>query len=347
MTIPTARKRLTTLLAGVAAAALLLTGCASTSPDPGAAPNAPTAGDDAFPVTIDTAYGEITVKEKPKRIVALSAWSDLELLNLLGEEPIAWGQYQTDEAQMLEEQPWMDGLYSGEPDITLSTAEFKPAVEAIAALEPDLILTQIYQTDEQTYEQLSAIAPTYVGIETDALTGWQDRTVSLAQLTGHDPAIVDQIEADLDAEFAAARERLPGLQGKNFYSTGTVEGGFAASAYGAEPMIALGLVPAEGQPATLAEAPSAKQFSWETIDEIDADVVSMLTLRADPSGETEEKVKADPRVIASPAMQNGTWRFSTISQSNAVNPGSPVTLRWWLNQIVPELEASALNQSGQ
>jgi len=355
MTLPTARTRTTVLLAGVLGAALTLTlaGCAgSTSSAAGTSVSAaaessasPTSEAATFPVTIGTAYGEITVNQKPERIVALSG-RHVELLNLLDEKPIAFTDYGANNEELLTSYPWMAGTYDSEPDPTLFTADYQPSPEAIAALKPDLILTTIWQTDERLYQQLSQIAPTYVGIETESNTTWQDDLTALAALTGHDDAVVAQTQAELDAKLAAAAERLPGLKDKTFYVAGLGEGEQLFLYYAAAPeLIAMGLEPGEGQPVDGTENYEAASYSQENVDKLNADVLLVATEHRDPSGEFQAALKADPRVAELPASKNGTLIFFTGPEWNAVNGGSAVSVMWWLDRVVPVLEASGLNQS--
>jgi iron complex transport system substrate-binding protein len=345
MTRPTVRTRTTSLLVTLVGAALALTGCAAqTTAADDVAPSSDTAG---FPVTIDTAYGEVTVAEAPERIVALSG-RHLELLTALDETPVAFADYTSDDEQFVASYPWLEGTYEGEPDPNLFTAEYQPSPEAIAALEPDLILTNIWQTDEKVYEQLSQIAPTYVGIETDTNTAWQDDLTALAALTGHDEQVVDDAEAELDSALSAATEKLAGLQGKSFYVAALGDGEqLWLTEYAAAPLLGLGLEPGDGQPVEGSEAADAPTFSQENIDQLTADVVLIAAENRDPSGEFRAALEADPRLAELPASKNGTLIFLDPGQWNAVNGGTATSLIWWLDQIEPVLDESELNRGAQ
>jgi iron complex transport system substrate-binding protein len=357
----TVRQRTARSLAAVVGAALLVSACGADDDDAGAATTAPatvatsptpdpstaTTSGEVFPVTIRTAYGEITLDERPERIVAL-AGRHVELLGLLDEEPLAFTDYGATNDELLTSYPWMAGTLAGDADPSLFTADYAPAAEAIAALEPDLILTTIWQADEPMYEQLSQIAPTYVGIETDTNTSWQDDLAALAALTGHDTTIVDEQEAALDAALSSAAERLPGLQDATFYVAALGEGEqLWLTEYASAPLLALGLQPGDGQPLTGEEGADAPRFSQENIDQLTADVVFIAAENRDPSGEFRAALEADPRLAELPASANGTLIFLSPGQWNAVNGGSAASVQWWLEQIVPVLESSALNQRGQ
>lgn len=346
MPLAPARTRATASIVGTIAAALTLTGCAAATPDADETTAASTGGG-TFPVTIDTAYGEVTVEEDPGRIVVLTS-TYLELLPYLDEKPVASPE---DDESIESYSPWLIGVDRGEDDAGLRDADWAPSPEAIAAWEPDLILTDIWNVDEQLYEQLSEIAPTYVGIETETQTSWQVHLAALAALTGHDTAVVDEVETELAADFAAAAEKLPGLQGKSyivpvFYT----DNQFWPTEYGNDPLIALGLVPSEKQPHGEVTSADVDTISQENIDQFTEDVVFIASsgaVAAEVIDETFASLQADPRVAELPASQNGTWIYLRGSEWTAINGGTPSSYRWWLERVLPQLEASALNQSAQ
>lgn len=352
MTMSTVRKHLTTLLTGAVAIALLLTGCASnSSPGVEASTKPQTSGKGVFPVTINTAYGEITVSKKPERIFVFNT-SNLEALSYVGEKPIAWSSGASTKDELSKWNHWWKDLATSIPDPDprfYDMGQYSLVAEAIAAIKPDLILADIWNVNEQVYKQLSQIAPTYVGIETKAQTSWQDNFAAIASLTGHDPKVVDKLETEVNAEFAAAAKRLSGLQGKTFLVAATDDKGvFWPTGYANQPILALGLKPAHNQPKTSGTADSQK-FSQENIEQADADVVFFVTEHRDPSGETQRKLEADPRLKNLPAAKNGTLVFlSPVSLWSAINGGTPASYRWWLKQEpITQLEKSALNQSGR
>lgn len=333
------------------ASVLALAGCAAEAPGAEAPASSrsssPAAESEAFPVTIDTAYGEVTVPEKPERIVVIDS-TYLELLPYLDEVPIASS---VDDETIENYQPWLRDAERGEVDTGLLDSNWSPSPEAIAALDPDLILTTIWAVDEQLYTQLSQIAPTYVGIETDTQTSWQDHLTALAQLTGHDTGIVAEVDAELDADFAAAAAKLPGLQGKSYiipvYYT---DNQFWPTEYGNDPLIALGLVPSERQPHGDVTSADVDTISQENIEQLTEDVVIIASsgaVAAEVIEQTFASLQSDPRVAQLPASENGTLLYLDGPQWVAINGGSPLSYRWWLDQVLPQLEASALNQSGQ
>ncbi len=351
MALTRTRRRTVTLLAVMISAVLALTACARDSAGTEDAATSPSSSAGAFPATIDTAYGKVTVDEKPQKIMVLTT-AYLDLLNILGERPSAWNSSFDDEKSFLEWYPWLKGTYDVPSDPALVTAEYTPAAEAIAAKAPDLILTDIWNVDEPLYAQLSKIAPTYVGIETKTQTSWQDNLTALAKLTGHDPAIVQKVESELDTTIAAQAELLPGLKGKTFQVpvfSGTPPQLWLTE-FANDLLGALGLVPGNEQPANGKTNADVPPISLENIDRINADVVIVAaagSLGPEASAEALNKLKADPRLPTLPASKNGTLLLTSSNEWSAVNGGTPASYRWWLGRIVPQLEKSTLNQAGR
>src|SRR5690606_14896223 len=68
--------------------AAVLTGCGTTAPSADPSAGSSQGGDEgAFPATIDTEFGPITVESQPIRVVALG-WGDAEAALALGVEPV-------------------------------------------------------------------------------------------------------------------------------------------------------------------------------------------------------------------------------------------------------------------
>ncbi|HET6392097.1 MAG TPA: iron-siderophore ABC transporter substrate-binding protein, partial [Blastococcus sp.] len=75
--------------AALLATALVVTSCGS-GDDSGSSSEtggAASGSSEAFPVTVSTAFGDVTVEEEPTRVVALG-WSDAETALALGVQPV-------------------------------------------------------------------------------------------------------------------------------------------------------------------------------------------------------------------------------------------------------------------
>src|SRR5688572_28419651 len=141
--------------AALVAAALVLTSCGSDgTAEPRDAGTADGSSSAAFPVTVGTAFGDVTVEEEPTRVVALG-WSDAETALALGVQPVGASDWLAVGGNGLGD--WVEAGYDEAPQ-PIETLE--PSYEAIAALEPDLILDTRSAATEERHDLLSAIAPT-------------------------------------------------------------------------------------------------------------------------------------------------------------------------------------------
>src|SRR4051812_35381726 len=205
--------------------ALAVTGCGSDSDDGGTAGSGVASGSSsgAFPVTVSTAFGDVTVDEEPTRVVALG-WGDAETALALGVQPVAASDWLGFGGEGVG--PWAEGLYDQAPEI-IETLE--PSLEAIAALEPDLILDTRSDGTRERYDSLSAIAPTIGQPEgVDAYrTSWQQQLDLVARALGRTGEAED-VAADVDEQFADARTANPGFGG-----TEVAVGAYTSEGFGA------------------------------------------------------------------------------------------------------------------
>lgn len=147
----------TVLLSASAGAALLLSGCAGQ-------PESDTAAEATAVRDIEHARGTAEVPEDPQRVVTLEPL-ELDTAVALGITPVGAAV-----ASNVAGVPEYLGVSGVEPVGTVP----EPDLEAIAALQPDLILGT-ESRHSGLYEQLSAIAPT-VFIETQA-DPWRDNAL--------------------------------------------------------------------------------------------------------------------------------------------------------------------------
>src|SRR5919202_3414388 len=88
----------------------------------------------AFPVTVETAFGDVEIPAEPQRVVALG-WSDAETALALGVQPVGASDWLAFGGEGVG--PWAQGRYDEAPEVI---ATLEPSLEAVAALQPDLIL---------------------------------------------------------------------------------------------------------------------------------------------------------------------------------------------------------------
>ena len=172
---------------------------------------------------MDTAFGEVTVDEEPVRVVALG-WSDAETALALGVQPVGASDWLGFGGEGVG--PWAEGGYDEAPEI-IETLE--PSYEAIAALEPDLILDTRSDGTQERYDQLSAIAPTIGQPEGVGpyQTTWQQQLELVGQALGKADEAAE-LQDEVDQAFADAAADNPGFEG-----TEVAVGAYTSEGFGA------------------------------------------------------------------------------------------------------------------
>ncbi|WP_346622201.1 iron-siderophore ABC transporter substrate-binding protein [Blastococcus montanus] len=174
------------------AAALALTACGDSSePDAGSAGRTP-AEDAAFPRTVEHAMGSTEIPEQPERVVVLDT-GELDAALSLGVTPV--GAVTTDVSG-----EFLSYLADDAEGIEVVGTIAEPNLEEIAALEPDLILSNQVR-HEAIYDQLSQMAPTVFAA--DLGDTWKENFLLDAEALGRE----DQAE-ELLAEYEQQADEL-------------------------------------------------------------------------------------------------------------------------------------------
>ncbi|MFC8180177.1 MULTISPECIES: iron-siderophore ABC transporter substrate-binding protein [Nocardiaceae] len=322
----------------VAAVAGLVVSCSSTADESTATPAAAGA-DNAFPVSIDTKFGDVTVPERPQRVVALG-WADAETALALGVQPVGasdWLAFGGDGVG-----PWADGLYDSPPEI-IGTQE--PSYEAVAALEPDLILDTKSSGDQERYDKLTQIAPTVAlpdGADNYLTTVEQQVTMVSAALGESEKGA--QLLADLDGRFRTAAAEHPEFEGKTI----TV-GAFSGTGYGAYIsdstrvvfMKKLGFVSSPAIDALTATRTGSTGFSVpvseEELNTLDADVVVIF-----PVQRSADDVTSNPLFQQIPAVRDGrSLVFDDPDVAKSYSTNSILSATYALDTVVPMIAERA------
>lgn len=126
--------------------------------------------------TVTTAYGDVEVPSDPQRIVALSYNTPWQLQSL-GVKPVATQDYSAyiDEFTA-EQQQFIDGVEEIGP-------YGEPNLEKVAAARPDLIVGEVDEVDEATFEKLEEIAPTAI-VGGEDRGDWKAIIASMAEVVG-------------------------------------------------------------------------------------------------------------------------------------------------------------------
>lgn len=137
---------------------LSLVGCSAKSNEaPNSAPKEQTANGEAY--SVQHAMGTTEIKNTPKRVVILTNEGTEALLSM-GVKPVGAVKSWLGD-------PWYDHIKDQMEGVQVVGLESEVNLEAIAALQPDLIIGNKLR-QEKVYEQLSAIAPT---VFSDTLRG--------------------------------------------------------------------------------------------------------------------------------------------------------------------------------
>lgn len=203
--MPTTWSRRGFLLALAAGSAAAVTACRS---DP------PGAIAEDGSVTVDHAFGQTRVPAPPTRVIS-AGLTGQDCLLAVGVVPIAVTEWFG--GQPFAVWPWVG------PDLGAALAQAQPAVlnldggidvEAIAALDPDLIIATNAGLDQDTYTRLSDIAPTLAQAGQDAFfEPWKDQATAIgAAVFEHDQ--MQQLIADIDARFTTLGTETPAFKGK-------------------------------------------------------------------------------------------------------------------------------------
>ncbi|WP_454042736.1 iron-siderophore ABC transporter substrate-binding protein [Cellulosimicrobium sp. Marseille-Q8652] len=330
-------------LAGVSAVALLaLAACSADSGDDttegDAAPSGTeSAAGEQFPVTIETAFGDVEIPEEPTRVVALG-WGDAETALALGVEPVGasdWLAFGGDGVG-----PWLEDAYTESPEI-IGTLE--PSYEQIAVLDPDVILDVKSSGDPERYERLSEIAPTVAVPEGGEayLASMEDQVSMIATALGRADA-GEELLAEVDDAFAAAREENPDFEGKtavigSYWAEGF--GAYVSSSSRGEFMQSLGFVTKPEIDEAAGEEFSAN-LGTENVALLDADLTVIQ-----PIGFTAADVEAQPAFQTVPSVADGRYVvFDDKDLSNAFSLGTPTAVVYAIDNVVP-LFAEALGGS--
>ncbi len=138
-----------------------------------------------FPRVIRHAMGETTIESKPVRVVVMDS-GELDSVIRLGLKPVGALEYDPDLLP--------DYLVEGLTEATTIGTLAEPDIEAIAALQPDLILSSMVR-HEELYDTLAEIAPTVFGISTGVV--WKQNFAQHARALGRE---VEANEAVLEYE---------------------------------------------------------------------------------------------------------------------------------------------------
>ena len=250
--------------------------------------------------------------------------------------------------------PWSqaaaDAIEGDDPQI-IGSATLPSGPEAVAALQPDLIIAIFSYISEEEYTQYAEIAPTIVGSSNYPNDGtpWQEQTLTIGTALGKSEQaqqLVDDAEAKVaevaarNPEFAQATV-VPGAAIADgqaaIFPTGRPGSAYRGGAYGAGYLIpALGFeVPEEFD--TLGDSTTTALISLENFDLLDRDLIFWAFSRSSGSGETLNATSTYSRLEA---VREGREVYTSDDVGTAVHFSTVLSLPYVLDNIEPQLEAA-------
>lgn len=305
VTAPAARRaRRTVSITTAAVLALALAACSTTTDAAETPSDAGSQAGETATRTVESAYGPVEVPSAPQSVVAVSYDTPWQL-QAVGITPVAVQDYSGYATEFTAEQ------LAFVEDVPTVGAFFELNVEAVLAAEPDLIVGDTLEIDEQTFAQLSEIAPTVV-VEGGYRGDWRTISTGIADAVNASDAL-DEAHAAYDAKLDEVTSTYADvITGERWAAIGDgdVEGGFSALF----PTGAVGSLYFEDLGATIAPSiPESNDNGWEYIapeltDEVlgEADII---VGGARPDGELTTGLATTvltPLFAALPAQQSGS-----------------------------------------
>lgn len=343
------------LIAAAAIAVMSLSAC-STGPSGGGseAAGANEGGSaEAFPVTIEHAFGETVIEEKPERVATVS-WVNADVALALGVVPVGMpvDEYGGNEQGST---PWKDTKLE-ELDAAIGTdnapVQYSEAdgiaFDEIAATNPDIILAAYSGLTEEDYNTLSEIAPVVAYPEVAYGTAWQDSTAMIGEALGLTEE-AEQLVTETEDQIAEAAAEYPAIAGKSFIfgnlEPNSSEGVNIYTASDNRPrfLSQLGMEMAD----VVAENTTGDEFfipwSAERADELESDVFVTWV----PDEATKEAIAEDPLLSQIPAVKSGALvadADNTLTLS--ISAASPLSLVWALDKWLPMINDAAVAAEG-
>ncbi len=211
--------------------AVMMTGCSLSEPaealeHPGAEQsnqsedNDVNIAKDTYPITIDHAFGQTVIREKPQRVASIS-WGNQDVPLALGIVPVGVSMANygvADDSGLL---PWTAQAYQalGVDSPVLFNDLTGLDYEAINDVQPDVILAAYSGITQEEYDLLSQIAPVVAYPDKPWQTFWRDQIIINAKGMGLEEEghkLVSEIEAYID-EKTAAYSQIKGKKAAFFW----------------------------------------------------------------------------------------------------------------------------------
>ncbi|WP_146360580.1 iron-siderophore ABC transporter substrate-binding protein [Arthrobacter yangruifuii] len=334
-------KRTPLALLAVPAVLLALSGCGADAADSPASDSSDSSASEQFPVTIESALGEAVIEQKPERVVTIG-WGSADTAVALGTTPVG-----------VEEVTWGNDEHGNYPWVTEAIEERGddlPAtftggqdidIDAIVALEPDLILAPNSGITQEDFDILNDLAPTVAYPEKAWNIDWDEHISLIGKALGEPEAAEDAV-AGIKQDLADSAAEHPEFQDKTFAYVwgGGAPGSLVLYNEGdarVDILTALGMTVAP----EVADIPSAEgSFTSELGLENAAKLDNVDVLFTWYNDEAEQKATEDQRLFAQiPAVERGSVVRNLDRQVGMASSFlTPLSVPWVLDRFEPMIE---------
>ncbi|TGB01198.1 iron-siderophore ABC transporter substrate-binding protein [Halobacillus salinus] len=298
-----------------------------------------------YPITIEHAFGETTIEEKPERVATVQ-WNNHDVALSLGVVPVGFSAANygvQDDSGML---PWTEEklkeLGEENPNIFQDTDGLD--FEAVADSNPDVILAAYSGITQEDYDILSQIAPVVAYDKGPWITPWREMVIMNAKGMGMEEEGKQLVE-ETDQFIEENASEYPELKGKTV----------AFASISADDLSQLYIYTPEDPRGAFLEELGMK-YPESVLNEIGEDGGFSITIsaeNADILNEADiivsygnesllETLQNDPLLGEIPAVKNGSMVFvgdgTTLAAS--LTP-SPLSIRYTLEEYLKLLGEAA------
>ncbi|WP_166981220.1 iron-siderophore ABC transporter substrate-binding protein [Paramicrobacterium fandaimingii] len=331
--------------AAAAIVALALSGCSSDT----SSPETESAGDGAFPVSIESALGTARIPEKPERIVSIG-WGTPDIVVALGETPVAIEEdtWAGDDEGVL---PWLREAIESKGDAVPSTFGVYPEIDidAVVEADPDVILAPQSGLTQDQYDLLSELAPTVAYPDAAWQTDWKTQIKIVAQALGQ-PDAAKELIGGIDDQLSAAADEHPEFDGLTFAYVYTGKPGELSVYLPGDPRV--DLLTALGfklDPAVSDLEPAEGVFT-ATIGIENADMLNDVDVLFTWYNSDDEKASVASQELWKqiPAVESGAVVefISNRELGMATSVLTPLSVPWALNEYLPIISEGVAHVDG-
>lgn len=303
----------------------MLAACSDPKPKPGSAGGGS--------VTVTHLFGQTVIKQPPKRVVS-AGYTEQDDLLAVGVVPVAVTNWFGD--QPFGVWPWAQSKLAAAQPVLLNL-DNGIQVDQIAGLKPDLIVATNAGLDADTYQKLTAIAPTIAQSDSDAFfEPWKDQATAIGQAVFQADQMKSLIDA-VDSKFTDVGQKNPSWKGKKaLLMQGRLWQGTVVATHAGwrtDFLNQMGLVVADSIKPYVTDhrAVIPRDHIKDVLDS--ADVVIWST----ESPEDEQALLADPEIAASQATAQKHHIFTGKDLAGAIAFASPLSYPVVADQLPPQI----------